>query len=546
MEYSLRGRKRKVDALIFRIIPRIIFYKCCAPFLLKKSKQKLIARLHLKTANELVDAFMQLEGLFLKVGQLISTFSSILPKPYVEAFEKTQNHSTIRPFEEIKTRIEAELKMTVESVFLWIDEEPLGTASIGQVHKGVLKDGADVAIKVQHLNIETIAALDLQLIKKVLKLVQVFISIKGIDTAFAEIEAMIHEELDYEHEAEQMQAIAKNLVDDIRIIIPAVYEEYSTKKVLVLEYLDGQKITNKEFAEKYLIDQTLLAEHLLDIFSKNIFLDGLYHADPHPGNVLVNTEGQILLLDFGAVGTMSAPMKEGLIILMQAAILKDENLMISGFKKMGFISDTPGVNRICKKIIRLLGDYLQHEIKLEKFNLNEIDIDQIDISKAIHLLKQIDLRELEDAMSIPKEWVLLNRTITLVVGVCSEIAPDIDTYKVIKPNMLKMLVQKENMGMILKTSLQQQALRLIALPRKIENFLEEAENGELEVKMRKRSLEIKLFYALFQQVFFLLCLVFSYFFYQSSGEHFFYYSTIVSGLLLSVAFLKSIFYKRRL
>ena len=137
---------------------------------------------------------------------------------------------------------------------------------------------------------------------------------------------MIHEELDYVHEAEQISLISENLNQDHRIIIPKVYTQYSTKKVLVMDFMAGNKITDLQFLREHNIDQKLLIKNLLDIFSKNIFIDGIFHADPHPGNILVNKEGQLILLDFGAVGTFESHMKEGIIILMQATILKDENL----------------------------------------------------------------------------------------------------------------------------------------------------------------------------------------------------------------------------
>ena len=546
MKYSEKGRTRKVNKLVFKIIFRVLFFKGYAPFLSSKLKQKKLDKLHAKIAKEVVATILHLEGLFLKVGQMISTFSSILPKPYVKTFERTQNHSSARPFDQIKTSIEKELKASIDTVFLEIDEVPLGTASIGQVHKGILLTGETVAIKVQHHNIGEIAELDLKLIDKVLNIVQFFIKIKGFKGVFEEIVKMVHEELDYEHEAIQMHTIALNLKEDTRVRIPTVYQKYSTKRILVMEFLEGNKITDKSFINAHNLDADNIAKNVLDIFSKTIFLDGIYHADPHPGNVLLNKQGQIVLLDFGAIGVLGDQMKEGLFILMQAAALKDENLMISGLKKMGFISNAPGINSICKSIIRLLGDYLQEEIKIKKFNLNEIEINDIDISKILDLIKKIDLKEIEDVVKIPKDWVLLNRTFTLLLGVASEIAPEIDTYKIVKPNLLKMFVEKENLGIIVKTSLQQQLIRLMTLPRKIELFLEDAENGTLEIKIKSRSKEVKLFYELLQQVVFIMGAGFSYYLYKSLNDSSFFYIAIGCLLFFFKSFVYGIVLKRKL
>lgn len=313
-----------------------------------------------------------------------------------------------------------------------------------------------------------------------------------------------------------------------------------------MEFIEGNKITDRSFIRDNNLDPDTIAKNLLDIFSKTIFLDRIYHADPHPGNVLLNKDGQIVLLDFGAIGVLGDDMKEGLFVLMQAAVLKDENLMISGLKKMGFISDAIGINRVCKNIIKLLGDYLHDEIKIKKFNLNEIEINDIDISKIFDLIKKIDLTEIEDVIKIPKDWVLLNREFTLIIGVTSEISPEIDTYKVVKPNLLKMFVEKENLGIIVKTSLQQQLIRVITLPRKIELFLEDAENGTLDIKIKNRSKEVKLFYELLQQVVFIIGAGFSYYFYKSLNDICFFYMALGSLLFFFKSFIYGFVLKRKL
>tara|TARA_B100000809_G_scaffold257341_1_gene298765 strand:- start:14911 stop:16551 length:1641 start_codon:yes stop_codon:yes gene_type:complete len=546
MKYSVKERTKKVNKLFSKIILRVLFFKLYAPLLPLIFRQNRLDTLHAKIANELVTTIIDLEGLFLKVGQLISTFSSILPKPYVKAFDSTQNHSSARPFDEIKASIEKELSEPIDNVFLEIDTVPLGTASIGQVHKGVLLTGETVAIKVQHLTINEIAELDLKLIDNVLKRVQFFIKIKGFDSVFEEIVTMVYQELDYEHEATQMNIISSNLKEDTRVVVPIVYQMYSTKRILVMEFIEGNKITDQCFMRDHNLDPDSIAKNLLDVFCKTIFLDGIYHADPHPGNVLINKEGQIVLLDFGAIGVLGDQMKEGLFILMQAAVLKDENLMISGLKKMGFISNAPGINRICKNIIKLLGDYLQDEIKIKKFNLNEIEINDIDISKIFDLIKKIDITQVEDVIMIPKDWVLLNRAFTLLIGVTSEMAPEMDTYNIVKPNLLKMFVEKENLGIIVKTSLQQQLIRVMTLPRKIELFLEDAENGTLEIKIKDRSKEVKLFYELLQQVVFIIGAGFSYYFYKSLNEICFFYIAIGSIIFFFKSFVYGLILKRKL
>lgn len=546
MEYTVVGRARKVNRLFFSVLPRFLWFKLYSLFLNQKLKKKILLKLHQKSAVQIAEVFMQLEGLFIKFSQQVSTMSGILPKAYIKEFEKAQSHSVPRPFTQIKTRIESELKGDLSDFFSSFNETPIGTASIGQVHKGELKSGEIVAVKVQHLNIEEIAKLDLDLILKLLKIVQVFIKIPGFESVFEEVKKMIQEELDYLHEAQQIEVISNNLKKDARIVIPKVYKQFSTGKVLVMDFVEGEKITNRSFLAQNGIDPEVVIKNFLDIFSKNIFIDGVYHADPHPGNVLVNEDGEIVLLDFGAVGNLGKQMKEGIIILMQAAILKDENLMISGFKKMGFIDDAPGIHKVCKKITRLLGDFLVNELKIESININQLDMDQIDLSKAFSLLKKIDLKEIEEVVKIPKDWVLLNRTIALIMGITTDLAPNVDVFKTVKPNLYKMAIQKESLEMILKTSLQQQALRLISLPRKMELFLAQAENGELEVNTKSRKIEVKLMYALAQQFLFAIGAILCYYLYNQSANVFMLYLSIISAVLFIKSFVFGVYYKWKL
>ena len=546
MEYSIKGREKKVKKVFYKVLIQFLLFKLYAPLLSKKSKEQKLNKLHKTTALKIGDTFMELEGLFLKLAQQISTLSNLLPEPYIKAFEEAQNHSKARPANQIKQQIETELGAPINQLFSSFDDHPIGTASIGQVHKAQLVNGDTVAVKTQHLRIDEIAELDLQLIKKLIKIVTYFIKIPGFDEMFQEVVKMIHEELNYKHEADQIDTIAQNFTGDDRIKIPKVYREYSTKKVLTMEFVEGEKITNHQFAKQHNLNQNQLAKNILHLFSKSIFIDGIYHADPHPGNVLVNENGQLILIDFGAIGTLSKNMKEGIIILMQASILKDENLMIAGFKKMGFISSAPGINKICKKIIHLVNDYLVNELKIENLNLNEIDIEQINLSKIFTLIKELNLKEIEEVIKIPKDWVLLNRTIALTMGIVGEIAPTVDVYQEVKPNLLKMAVQKENMGMIFKTTLQQQLLRIISLPRKIELFIEQAEAGEIEVTQKNRKAEIKIVYALIQQIIFVVAALYCYNIYLKSQDKIMFYASIIGSILFVKAFITALVIKRKI
>ena len=254
MEYTVSGRAKKVNILFVSMLVNILLFKVYSLFLPKRRKAEILEKTHVKSAKKVAGVFMELEGLFLKLAQQISTMSSMLPKAYTKAFESAQDHSVPRLYQHIKKRIELELGDKIENLFSSFDKEPIGVASIGQVHRATLKSGEKVAVKVQHLKIDEIAKVDLRLIEKLLNILQYFIKIPGFQGVFEEVVKMIHEELDYIHEAEQIIAISENLKSDDRILIPKVYSQYSTKKVLVMDYMEGSKITNLDFLQKHSID----------------------------------------------------------------------------------------------------------------------------------------------------------------------------------------------------------------------------------------------------------------------------------------------------
>src|SRR5690606_33298614 len=194
--------------------------------------QKRILALHLKNAERVKNAILDLQGLFIKIGQMLSILSNFLPEAFQKPLESLQDKIPPRPFEEVKQRLENELGKTVGELFTDFDSEPVASASIGQVHKATLKTGEKVAVKIQHLQIETIASVDLEIVRRLTGLISWFYKIQGMDFMYSQIKKMIEEELDFSLEAQYMDAIRKNLESETYLAIPQVYPNFSTKKVL--------------------------------------------------------------------------------------------------------------------------------------------------------------------------------------------------------------------------------------------------------------------------------------------------------------------------
>ncbi|MDB4297672.1 AarF/ABC1/UbiB kinase family protein, partial [Flavobacteriaceae bacterium] len=485
--------------------------------------------LHYKTAQEVGELMFLLEGVFVKIGQLISTMSNFLPDVYGKVLETTEDSLKSKPFQEVKKSIESQLGHPLLHVFKSIDNVALGVATIGQVHKAVLLNGEEVVVKVQHKNIDILAKADLAILKKVLKLVSYFINLKGFENVFKEIEQLILTELDYNTEANNLIEFRNNFKNDDRVKVPKVYKEYSTDKILVLEYMEGDKITKTRNDKK-----EILAENMVDVFCKSVLDYGLYHADPHPGNVLVNGNNQLVFLDFGAIGRFDDTMREGLILLFEALVLKDENLMIAGLKKMNFITNDNTNNRVCKRIFNNLYNALQKELTSNNIDVEKLCLENLDLNVLVSVIKKIDKKELEGVVNIPKEWVVLYRAVMLTLGVSQSIHPELILYKTIKKNLLEMFLKREKL--VFKNTVQQQITRLITLPRKIEVFMDSFEEKSLNSTNNSNVL----IYCAIQQMLYVITAAICYHFYLETKALLF---TILTGLCLffwGISILKNI------
>ena len=262
---------------------------------------KRIDRVHAKNAKRVKEAISELEGLFTKAGQLLSTLSHILPDQYMQALESLQDDAPASPFEDTKALIEKELNGSIDELFNEFGSTPIASASIGQVYRATLKSGEKVAVKVQHSNIEELAQADLIIIEKLIKRISFFVKIQGIEHVYGQVKIMIEEELNYETEADSMKHISENISEIEGVRIPKVFSSHSAQRILTTQFEEGTKITNTTQLDNWNIDRNALAEKFILAYFRMILEDGLFHADPHPGNLLVNEQGELIILDVGAV-----------------------------------------------------------------------------------------------------------------------------------------------------------------------------------------------------------------------------------------------------
>ena len=495
--------------------------------------KKRLMKLHLRNAERIKLRILLLKGLFIKIGQTISVMGSFLPEEFQKHLEELQDKAPARPFEEVAKLVRSEFGKEPGEVFKWIDEHPVASASIAQVHKAHLGDGTVVAVKVQHANIDRIAGVDLLIVKRIIRVVSWLFSIKGLDFAYVQLRKMIEEELNFRREFENISRIRENLKSEKDIIIPAVYAGYSTGKVLTMAWEDGVKINRLEQIEAWKLDKKLLAERLLRIYSHMIFKDGFYHADPHPGNILVRENGDMVLLDFGAVAEVSRQMQQGIPQLIEAAFKRNTDEMISAFRFMGFLAEGKEAERMAERMINALTDYLENEIHFKGLNFKELEIKPLENS-LFELIREIGISGITGSIQVPKDWVLLNRTLSQLIGICAMLDPNMNPLEVVRPYVLGFVKKEDKSTLAFITGLlRRTVVTAMGLPDEIHTVLQKAKRGDLEVQTPDIKEGAKLLYQAGQQFVYTLLIItagiFGYLFYQNGAQQMSNYSYLVAA-----------------
>jgi len=340
-------------------------------------------------------------------------------------------------------------------------------------------------------------------------MVAFFMKIKGIEHLYQQVEQMIEEELDYCQEAESMQVIKQNLKEEKRVYIPDVYKQYSSKRVLTIEYCEGVKISDVTQIKAWGVDLGILAEDFVRVYCQMILIDGFYHADPHPGNVLVNEQGQIVLIDFGAVATLSSGMKEGIPKLIKYMIQQDAEEMVKILRKLGFIGQGKDTEKVVTKLIDDIQDFVENELQLETLNMQDLSEEQL--RKA---LKLINIKEMTQIIQIPKDWVLLNRTVVLVGGVVFLLKPDWNPVETLKPYLEEQLIGgKGGFANLLLDAVKVQANALLTLPVETQKAFKRLHQGKVEIEVKNLEKGFGQIQMIGQQLVWLLAFIAAIYFY---------------------------------
>ena len=504
----VRFRFLRAFGVTFGILINLGLFHLWGKFFGKEWENSRRPAVYGKNAQRLKRLLLSLQGIFIKAGQLISILSNFLPDYFRKELEELQDKIPPRPLSEIYERIQKELGKDPGLLFAEFDPNPIASASLAQVHLARLQDGRQVAVKVQYLDIEANTKKDLQTIKQLLSFYGFFLRIKGLGYLHSQFSQMIQEELDFRLEAQHIETIAANFTGNPQVFFPKVIHELSTERVLTTEFMQGVKISDLENLAEQNIDRQALAERVLTAYCQMIFSDGIYHADPHPGNILVQPDGSIVFVDFGAVAKLSDEMKKGILQFFEGVLKRDNDQISAALQQMGLIALHEDTQHVEQLVDYIYSRFLQ-QMTVETWNLSDVHVSMQDkLDMMVDFSKMdISLRELMATFQIPKDLVLLTRTILLLLGLCTHLSPTMNPMKTIRPYLETFVLgQDKNWVKLIETAVKDIALSAITIPAELQNFLIKANHGGLEVKGLSES--ANLVYALGHQLLYGLFVMF--------------------------------------
>jgi ubiquinone biosynthesis protein len=434
----------------------------------------------LSAAARLRLALEELGPTFIKLGQVLSTRSVLIPAEFAEELAQLQDRVTPLPFEQIRPTVEEELGGSLSEKFQWFDEHAIASASLAQVHRAHTLDGREVVVKVQRPEIERLIRTDMDILLDFAQLLERHIP----ESHQFNPEGLVHElarsilrELNFTYEGQHIERFARNFADHDEVYVPTVFWDLTTRRVLTTEYVDGIKISESEALRQAGLDLKKVAQVGAKFILKQIFEDGFFHADPHPGNLFIRPGPVIVPVDFGMMGRLDAELMDELSDLLIGVIRKDIELIIRVLVELGSFPADQDSRPLRLEISEFLDRY--YGLPLRQLDLKTI------LSEVWDVVRRFQLR-------VPPNLMLLMKTLGTYDDLGRKLDPDFDLLGVTRPYVRRLLVRRLDPGVLAYESMKtlRDTYKLLrVLPREMELLVRKFRRGQMGVELRHVGLE---------------------------------------------------------
>jgi len=424
---------------------------------------------------QLADDLEAMGATYVKVGQVLASRPDLLPEPYLKALARLQDDVRPFPYAEVDAIVSTELGVRISKAFSSFDPVPMAAASLGQVHCAALRDGRPVVVKVQRPGVAAQVAEDFEVLAQIAEFFDAHTDIGRryrFQVMLEELRITIQQELNYEREAQNLVTVARNLAAFELVQIPQPITDYSTRRVLTMEHIEGRKITALGPLANLELQGAVLAEELFRAYLKQVLVDGIFHADPHPGNVFVTHDGRIALLDLGMVGHTTPAMQAHLLkILLAISEGKSDDaaeIAIRISRAMEQFQPAEFTRRIRQLLALHQGEGLR----------------QMNVGRSLLEVSRIAA---DNGLFVPSELTLLGKTLLQLDEVGRILDPSFDASASVRRNVTQILSQRmtksATQGSVLSSLLEMKDF-VTGLPTRLNKILDAVSNAELEVRVR--------------------------------------------------------------
>ena len=435
---------------------------------------------NLSAAQRLRIALTELGTTFIKLGQMLSTRSDLFGEEVIRELSRLQSGTPADEPETVRQLFESELNMSVEQCFASFEEKALASASVGQVHRATLHNGQQVVVKIQHHGIEDVIASDLFILEALAELATKYsVSLKSYDPVgiVLQFKQTLERELDFIYERRNLEMFRHNFLKDASVYFPAPYAEYSSKRVLTMEYMDGIPGSNPEKLQQSGIDLLQLAMRGANVFLEMIFRDSFYHADPHPGNLLVLSSSKIGILDCGMTGRLGERMRDEFEGLLLSIVSKDTDEILETLQRLNAVPASIDRAALIRDMDFFLAEY--GDLNFEDLNVSDV------LNKFIGIIHK-------HRIMLPAEATMLLRMLILLEGTSRLLDQRFSLTSLLEPYLKKILVRRFSTKRImarLQRSYRDWDRVLNLLPRQLNNALIRFQEGRLDIQLAHRHLD---------------------------------------------------------